>query len=327
MNTTNGNPGPTGAGRGNAALTVIASATLMALAAMSTVISGCGPKAPAFDPERHRKEIEDWRAYRLERLERPTGWLTLAGLGWLHEGENTVGSDSSNTVVTPPGKAPALLGTILLEGDSMRFRAARGVEVMHEGAPVTEIAFLPDDAEEPTELWHGSLLIYGIRRGDRLGVRLKDTLSAERVNFRGLEYFPIDPKYRLAAKFYPYEPPRILEIPTQAGTIQKDLCPGALGFNLDGREYRLDAVIEKGAEDELFIMFSDATSGKETYGPGRQMYTALPDSEGNVVLDFNRAFNWPCVFTIFATCPIPPRQNALPVRIEAGEKMYHGAGH
>lgn len=298
-----------------------------ALLAGAVIISGCAPKQPPVDPVLHRKEIEEWQQARLRRLTTPTGWLTLAGLGWLHEGENTIGSDSSNTVVTPPERAPARLGTILLRGDSMLFRAAKGVEVTHDGRPVKEIALLSDDAPEPTELRHASLLLYVIKRGDQMGVRIKDSLNPARVNFRGLEYFPVDPKYRFVAKFYRYNPPKILEIPTQAGTIEKDLSPGALGFNLDGTEYRIDAVIEKGSEDQLFIMFSDATSGKETYGPGRQLYTAIPDSNDNVVLDFNRAYNWPCVFTVFATCPIPPRQNAIAARIEAGEKMYHGGDH
>jgi uncharacterized protein (DUF1684 family) len=288
---------------------------------------GCGPGRPDVDPVQHAQEIREWQKTRLQRLTTGTGWLTLAGLGWLKQGGNRVGSDSSNAVVTPPGKAPAWLGSIFLTGDSMLFRAAKGVEVTHDGKPVTEIALLSDEAPEPTELRHGTLLLYVIRRGDQLGVRVKDSRNPALLNFKGLEYFPIDLKYRFVAKYYPYDTPKILEIPTQAGTVQKDLCPGAIGFSLNGNEYRIDAVIEKGAEDRLFIMFADGTSGNETYGPGRQLYTDLPDSTNTVVIDFNRAYNWPCVFTEFATCPIPPRQNTIADRIEAGEKMYHGNIH
>lgn len=300
-------------------------AFLLALAA--TIAWGCGPGRHDVDPVKHAEEIREWQKTRHQRLTTETGWLTLAGLGWLGEGENRIGSDSSNAVVTPPGKAPAWLGSIFRTGDSLLFRAAKGVEVTHDGTPVTELALLSDEAPRPTELRHGTLLLYVIKRGDQLGVRVKDSRNPARLNFRGLEYFPIDLKYRFVAKFHPYNPPKILEVPTQAGTTQKDLCPGAIVFTLNGNEYRIDAVIEKGAEDQLFIMFADATSGKETYGPGRQLYAALPDSENTVILDFNRAYNWPCVFTEFATCPIPPRQNVIADRIEAGEKMYHGGDH
>ncbi len=302
-------------------------ATALLLAAMAIAAAGCSPPQPSVNPVRHAKEIREWQETRLKKLTTETGWLTLAGLGWLKQGENRVGSDSSNTVVTPPGKAPAYLGSIFLSADSMIFRAAKGVDVTHKGQPVRKIRLESDDALEPTELRHGTLLLYVIRRGDQLGVRIKDSRNPDLLNFKGLEFFPIDPKYRFTAKFYPYNPPKILELPTQAGTIQKDLCPGALGFSLDGSEYRIDAVIEKGAEDKLFIMFADGTSGKETYAVGRQLYTPLPDSNNNVVLDFNKAYNWPCVFTVFATCPIPPRQNTIAHRIEAGEKMYHGENH
>jgi uncharacterized protein (DUF1684 family) len=301
--------------------------TAAVLAALGLMLWGCGPGKPDVDPVQYGQDIKAWQLKRLQRLTTETGWLTLAGLGWLKQGENRVGSDSANAVVTPPGKAPAWIGSIFLKGDSMTFRAAKGVEVTSGGKPVREIALLSDEAPEPTQLRYGTLLLYVIKRGDQLGVRIKDSQNPARVNFKGLDYFPIDLKYRFTAKFYPYTPVKILEIPTQAGTVEKEISPGALGFSLNGNEYRIDAVIEKGSEDQLFIMFSDATSGNETYGPGRQLYTGLPDSNNTVVLDFNRAYNWPCVFTVFATCPIPPRQNAIADRIEAGEKMYHDGSH
>ena len=302
-------------------------AAAVLIAAIAFASAGCSPPQPSVDPALHAKEIREWQETRLKKLTTDTGWLTLAGLGWLKEGENRVGSDSSNTVVTPPGRAPAYLGSIFLSADSMIFRAAKGVDVTNKGVSVREIRLESDEAPEPTELHHGTLLLYVIRRGSELGVRVKDSRNPALLNFRGLEYFPIDPKYRFTAKFYPYDIPKILELPTQAGTVQKDLCPGALGFSLGGIGYRIDAVIEKGSEDKLFIMFADGTSGKETYAVGRQLYTDLPDSNNHVILDFNKAYNWPCVFTVFATCPIPPRQNTIAGRIEAGEKMYHGGDH
>ena len=116
----------------------------------------------------------------------------------------------------------------------------------------------------------------------------------------------------------------MLQIASVIGVTESDTCPGALVFEIDGRQCRLDAAIEQGSDNVLFIMFRDLTAGTETYVNGRQLYTALPDSDHHVILDFNKAYNWPCVFTDFATCPIPPAQNSLPIRVEAGEKMYHG---
>jgi uncharacterized protein (DUF1684 family) len=139
-----------------------------------------------------------------------------------------------------------------------------------------------------------------------------------------MEYFPIDPKWRFDAKFEPYNPPQILPIATMIGTTDKDTCPGAIVFTVDGKEMRLEPVMEQGTTDQFFIMYSDETSGKETYGMGRQLYSSLPDSNNHLVIDFNKGYNWPCVFTEYATCPIPPRQNHLPLRVEAGEKMFHG---
>jgi uncharacterized protein (DUF1684 family) len=153
---------------------------------------------------------------------------------------------------------------------------------------------------------------------------VKDRQNPSLLKFKGMEYFPIDAKWRLDARFEPYVPPKIIPIATVINTVENDSCPGAIVFEIDGKQMRLDAVMERGSTDQLFIMMSDETSGKETYGMGRQLYTDIPDKENRVVIDFNKAYNWPCVFTDFATCPIPPAQNHLPVRVEAGEKMYRG---
>ncbi len=296
----------------------------LALPAILLISCSRTREKPFVDPVLHEKEIRDWQVQREQGLTTETGWLTLVGLGWLSEGGNTIGSDSTSTIVTPAGKTPARLGTIFLRYGKILFRAAPGVEVLNAGRPVKTQVMEPDDSLKPTILGYGTVTFYVIRRGDKLGVRVKDSESDARKNFAGLEYFPTNAKYRVDAKFVPYSPPKILEVPTQAGTIERDSCPGALEFELDGVEYSLDAVIEKGSEDKLFLMFADATNGIETYGPGRQLYAPLPDREGYSTVDFNRAYNWPCVFTVYSTCPLPPEQNRLPIRIEAGEKMYHG---
>ena len=294
------------------------------IALTASVLNGCARKESSPDPVAYKKQIEDWQARRLARLTREDGWLTLAGLFWLREGKNSVGGDSTNAVILPSDKTPAKVGTIIRKGNALLFTATKGVTVTWKDSSITSIDLATDETDNPTILRCGSVMFYVIKRGDLLGVRIKDSQSETRLRFKGLDFFPIDPEYRFEAVFERYPTPTILHIPTQAGVTEEDSCPGALVFSHHGVTCRLDAVIEQGSEDQLFIMFSDETSGKETYGPGRQVYAPLPDSAGHVILDFNQAYNWPCVFTVYATCPIPPRQNHLPFRVEAGEKMYVG---
>lgn len=285
---------------------------------------GCQKPEATVDPKKYQQAIEEWRKQRFERLMSDDGWLTLVGLFWLEEGENTIGSDSSNVVILPQRKAPGTVGSIWLRKNELRLKAKPGSGITRNDSAVASLVLQSDEAGQPTILRLGTVKFHVIKRGDRYAVRVTDTESFARKNFQGLEYFPIDPKWRIEARFEPYVPPRILEIISQVGTVEEDSCPGVLAFEIDGKAYRLDAVIEKGSEDQLFIMLADETNGRETYAIGRQLYTSLPDLNSRVILDFNNAYNWPCVFTDFATCPIPPPQNRLPIRVEAGEKMYRG---
>ncbi len=290
------------------------------------LFGGCGRKTPSVDPVAYRQEIEQWQKQRLGRLTSDNGWLTLCGLFWLVEGENSIGSDTTSMVILPREKAPAHLGTIVRSKDGIiTFKASRGEHALYKDSTVTDIVLHSDaEAVGPTILRTGTISFYVIKRGEDLGVRVKDTTNPARVNFKGLDYFPTDPAWRVEATFEPYNPPRQLHTTSVIGTVEVDSCPGALAFELGGRPMRLDVVIEEGSEDQLFIMFGDRTNGNETYANGRQMYTALPDQNNHVILDFNKAFNWPCVFTSYATCPIPPRQNRLDIAVTAGEKMYRG---
>ena len=298
---------------------------LSGLLLASTMFESCTKSGSTIDPEAHKKEIESWRQKRHTRLLNDQGWLTLCGLFWLKEGENTMGTDSSNAIVFPSGKSPAVAGSLFLEKDSIRFVASTPPEIKFKDSIVTSMRVHHDGEPnaEPTILSVRSLTLQIIKRGAQYGVRVKDKQNPALLNFKGMDYFPIDPGWRFEAKFEPYTPSKSIEIATVINTIEKDSCPGAIVFEKDGKEYRLDAVKEVGSDDQLFIMLSDETSGKETYGLGRQLYTELP-KDNKVVIDFNKAYNWPCVFTNFATCPIPPRQNHLPFRVEAGEKMYKG---
>lgn len=294
---------------------------------LSLFVLAIGLVSPAVnDPAAaYRAEIEKWKAARVARLTADDGWLTVIALSWLEEGENRIGSAPSNRVVFPAGKAPAWLGTIRLAPGAKgkaQFTAAPGVRVTHEDKPVSTIALASDaDAGDPTILEHGTLSFYLIQRGDRVGVRVKDSASPKRKNFHGIESYPVDAKWRVPATFARYPKGKSIAIPNILGNVTQEPSPGAVVFSVGGKEYRLDAVDESGEED-LFLIFADRTSGATTYGAGRFLYAARPGADGKTVVDFNKAYNPPCAFTPFATCPLPPPQNRLPIAIEAGEKSY-----
>jgi uncharacterized protein (DUF1684 family) len=285
-------------------------------------------KAPAtFDAAAHKLEIEKWQQSRLASLTKEDGWLTLVGLSWLNEGENKFGSAPSNPVALLKDKAPPLAGSLWLDKGHVRLVARPGVQITAAGKPVSSLD-LKDDNEDggPTILKLGTLLINVVKRGDRIGVRVKDTESRTRREFKGLQYYPIDPKWRIEARFEPYQPAKTIPITNVLSMTDDETSPGALAFEVDGKTYRIDPILEKG-ETDLFIMIADGTTGSETYGAGRYIYVSPPDATGKVVLDFNKAYSPPCAFTNYATCPLPPRQNRLPFRIEAGEKKYAGTVH
>lgn len=286
------------------------------LLAPAVVLTASGPPAS----ETYRLEIEKWRAGRVSRLRAEGGWLAVVGLSWLEPGKNAVGSGPGNRVALPEGKTPSFVGTLDLAGDQVTLHAAPGAGVTHSGETIATLAMSSDAEGEPTVVSIGPVSFYVIRRGARLGVRVKDSQSDARRDFHGIESFPIQSKWRVEARFEPYEPARMIPVPNVLGTTESGESPGALVVQLDGKTYRLDPVLEKG-ETDLFVIFGDGTNGKETYGGGRFLYAA-PPVNGRTVLDFNKAYNPPCVFTAYATCPLPPPQNKLPVRIDAGEKVY-----
>jgi uncharacterized protein (DUF1684 family) len=274
---------------------------------------------------RYVHDIEDWQRARAERLTADGGWLTVAGLFWLKPGKNGFGADPTSDVVLPAHAAPRQAGAFVLEGNQVRVEVTPGAAVTLGGKPVTRMTLKSDaGGTAPDVLSLGALTMQIIDRGGRLGVRLKDMKSPARAAFKGLRYFPIDPRYRVVARFVPHTAPVTLDIPTVLGTVESMPSPGYASFHLPGAAevLRLDAVLEPG-ETELFFIFRDATAGKTTYGAGRFLYAAPPVA-GTVVLDFNRAYSPPCAFTPHATCPLPPPNNRLPVAIEAGE-MH--AGH
>lgn len=280
-------------------------------------------KAPAAT---HEQEIRAWQTRRATNLKKEDSWLTLVGLFWLAEGENRFGSDRTKNNIVMPAKAPASMGTLTLEPGG-RVTMNPAVPMTIDGKPVEGPVQLIADTQPngPTVVKVGTMQFQIIERAGRFGIRVKDPEAEARRNFQGLEYFPIDPKWRIEAKYEPYDPPKKIPITNVLGFTTEETSPGALVFTVDGATYRLDPILEQGS-DELFVIFKDTTSRDATYQAGRYLYAAKPGGDGRVIVDFNKAYNPPCAFTDFATCPLPPPQNRLPIRIEAGEKRYKG-GH
>jgi uncharacterized protein (DUF1684 family) len=295
-----------------------------------------------------------WRVAREERLRSETGWLSVAGLFWLEPGENTFGTGRENAIVLPEGSAPQRAGSFLLspnpedgkpkdESDKparaevergagaagiVVVRAEPGVE-MHLAdslkTPVTERRLFTDEDGAPDVLRLGRLQITVIKRGERYAVRLRDPESPMRKAFEGIHYFPLQPDYRVTARFTPFRgAAHTIEVPNIAGYVDSMIVPGIVSFVLDGNHLQLKPVLEDPADSSFFFIFADSTTEVETYGGGRFLYADLqPDN--TLTLDFNKAYNPPCAFTPYTTCPLPPPGNRLPIYVRAGEMKYEGA--
>jgi hypothetical protein len=281
---------------------------------------------PALADEAYRAGILKWRAEREQRLKADDGWLTVAGLFWLHPGSNGIGSDPASEIVLPAGAGPARAGAVELNGRQITLRLEAGIAGRVGGSPVAgPVALKPDSAGQPDVLELGRLRLFVIERGGRFAIRLRDRESQARRDFSGLSWFDVSEAYRIGARFVAYPKPKPVIVPNVLGRMETMPSPGYAEFAVQGQTVRLDGVLEEPDAKQLFFIFSDATSGKETYRSGRFLYADMPTAE-KVTLDFNKAYNPPCAFTAYATCPLPPKQNVLPVRIEAGEKTY-GKGH
>jgi uncharacterized protein (DUF1684 family) len=285
--------------------------------ACSLVMLGCGQRPSDDDLVR---EIETWRAERVERLRAEDGWLTLAGLFWLEPGENRVGSADESSIRLDG--LPEQDGTFLLTDD--RTVWAFGGTLAIGGEPIADARALASDAQgEADEVEVGAYRLHVIDRSGRLGIRARRPDHPARAAFAGIDAFPVDPAFRVEARLEPFDQPREMAIATVVGTEQRMLAPGELQFELEGRSLSLLPLIGEAGQTELFLIFRDQTSGRETYGAGRFLSADLrPD--GRVTLDFNRAINPPCAFTPFATCPLPPPENQLDIAIRAGER-YSGS--
>jgi uncharacterized protein (DUF1684 family) len=282
------------------------------------------------DKNGYSAEIEKWRQSRQQEVTGENGWLSLIGLFWLKPGDNSFGSDPSKDIVLPANRCAKSAGVIKVDSGKVWISVNPSTDppVTVEGKPTFAIAMelASDISGKPTVLNMGSLTLLIIKRGEKFGLRVRDKASPALAGFGGLQYYQTDPDWRVEARLEKHDPPRQIPIVNILGMTSDTPSPGTIVFTVKGQQYRLDAIGDAGT-DQLFVLFKDRTNGKETYGAGRFLYTSPPAADGRLTIDFNKAFNPPCAFTQYATCPLPPRQNHLPIRIEAGEKKYGTGDH
>jgi hypothetical protein len=266
----------------------------------------------------YRAEIDAFRQQRAAEIAGPTGWAALVGLHWLSQGEFVVGSDPVSGIRLTGPSAPGRFGTLTINGDSVHMRISTGLDAFVKGTQVYDLDMTPGVAPEDG-LKIGGVTMVLIKRGPKLALRVWDAKAPNLVAFKGLNWMPVDTKWRINARFVPHpaSQPRI-KIQNVLGETVEMKNPGAVVFAVGGTEYRLEAMLESDDAQELFFIFKDGTSNKTTYGAGRYLYTPLP-KDGRVDLDFNKAKNPPCAFTDFATCPLPPAKNRLTLSVTAGE--------
>lgn len=264
----------------------------------------------------YEEEILDWQQCSNEAIRREDGWLALAGLFWLKEGMNGIGSALENQIVLPEG-APAHIGDIQFDGGRASLRVAPGQEFLLNGEPAGDAVLCPDTCGEPSKIRVGMLSLVLIERGGRFAVRMWDNNRPERQLFPPRTWFAVNPALCLDARYTPYPVPKKILLPDALGNQREARMDGSLTFQFQREIFRLDVSRE---ENELFIMFKDATCGVETFPPGRYL-TAELGKTGKISLDFNKSVNPPCAFTDYATCLFATKENELDFRVEAGEKF------
>ncbi|MGH9324628.1 MAG: DUF1684 domain-containing protein [Vicinamibacteria bacterium] len=284
-----------------------------ALSAMLLSAPGQGEDAS------YLKDMEAWRAERETNLKKDGSWLTVAGLYWLREGENSVGTDLGNDFVLPEGTAPDFVGVFTYEEGKVGFRAQKGIEVVRKGEEAKPISTATLEMGEKNAIVLGKLSMWVHNSGERLAIRLRDLDSSIRKEFTALQWFPVDPAYRVTARFTPHPEPKAVEILNMLGDIERYESPGYVDFELSGEAIRMEPV--SNSDGGLWFIFRDGTSGKETYPAARFLHSDAP-KDGKVIVDFNKAYNPPCAFNPYTTCPMPQKDNRLKIRIEAGEKNY-----
>lgn len=290
------------------------------LAALATaIVAGTAIAATTAYPD----EIKTWREQRTERLTAPEGWLSLVGLHWLDKGTHSIGSVADNDIVLSIG--PPKLGSVTLDGAIVTLALAEGVEASIGDTAARTAPLVADSSGSPTVVRIGQTSFSLIERSGRYGLRVRDPQAKSRSGFVGIDYFEIDPAWRFEARFEAHPAGRTIDIVNVLDMLEPTKNPGVVVFEKNGKQYRLEALDDTG-DGQLFLIFADRTNGKTTYGPGRFLY-APPPVDGKTVVDFNRAYNPPCAFSAYSTCPLPPPENRMDVAVQAGEKKYAGATH
>ncbi|MDF7819968.1 DUF1684 domain-containing protein [Runella sp. MFBS21] len=266
----------------------------------------------------YEAEIKSWHQKRIDDLKKEEGWLNLAGLFWLQEGENTIGGDEKNSIVFPKEHSDAFIGKIFLKNGTVTFEAAPSASVALTDQPISKAEIFPYQGK-PTVLKHKTLRWFIIQRGDKYAIRLRDLEGTYLKNFQGIDTYPISQEWRVKAKFIPTVGKKLSIIDITGRSYEQD-SPGKFVFSINGKEYSLEAV---GSKERPHFVFGDLTNRHGSYGGGRFLDAPAPDAEGYTYIDFNKAYNPPCAFTPYATCPLPTKENKLAVAITAGEK-YHG---
>jgi uncharacterized protein len=302
---------------------------LFVLAAIFALFSAPGmPQAPEAT---WKQDLTAWRAQHAVELQKPDGWLALAGLEWLDPGDTSFGSASNNKIHLPPG-GPDYLGILHLAGTVVTIAPPaggfpQGFLIDGEPAEPQELRTDKDNDKHNPRMTIGALNVYAVRRGDRFALRIKDAKSAALVGFHGLRWYPGQAKYRVTAQWIPYAPPKTITLDRLVGAGYEIPVPGAAKFTLAGKQYQLEPVLEDPTVVKLFFILRDTTSTSTTYAACRFLYTEFPtnglEKPGELVLDFNHLENPPCAYTPFATCPLPPRGNRLPIPLPVGELRYH----
>ncbi len=290
--------------------------TLFFLICMVTVFSSTAQQSK----KEYKKEIERWDVERLESVKSPTGWVNLAGLFWLNKGTNKLGSASANELVFNKEGFPSLLGTFELNGDKVKWTTASGNEVWYKKNQVDEMEVFNVDSMSSPSLSYSTYRWSVIKREDKIGVRFRDLNNPALDALTHINRFDVNPKWKINAYLEPSTFSTVA-ITNVLGQTYQQASPGKIVFEVDGKTYKLDAVEE--TAELLQVIFGDETNGIESYPSGRFLYVTRPGPDGKVVIDFNKSFNPPCAFSPFATCPLPPKQNILPIRVEAGEKTIH----
>jgi len=311
-------------------MTIRTPALLIAVCMVAMLSSGCERETATAPPAARADKtfLADnaiWRAQRRANLLKPDGWTSLVGLHWIELKAHYIGSSADSGLRV--AKGPPKMGLLQAQGGQLFFTPEQDVALTLDGQPLRDRVELKTDHDPAPSVIgfdDGKGAITVIERGTRRALRVKHADAEARTGFAGLDYWPVDPSWRIDARFVPHPPGKTIEIANITGMLEQTPNPGAVEFQRDGKPYRLEALDEGG--DGLFLILADRTSGHGSYGAGRYIDAPKPDAEGRVVVDFNRAYNPPCAFTAFATCPLPPPENRLDLAITAGEKAYKG-GH